>query len=90
MAGAGGDEVRDEHGVEEDALRAEDHDFHEPAWFGHLEEREEVHALVIRFLQQRFNPPVIPLHPAQRMEMPEHACDHSWHPRNGFEEYHPD
>lgn len=30
MAGFGGDEVGDEEGVEEYALRAQNHDFHEP------------------------------------------------------------
>lgn len=47
--GSGGEQVGDEEGVEEDALRAEAHEAHEPAGFGELEEGEEVHAFVVGF-----------------------------------------
>ncbi len=51
MAGAGRDEIGEEHAVEEDALGAEDHQTHEPAGLGHLEEGQQMHAFVVRFLE---------------------------------------
>lgn len=73
----GGDEVRQEHAVEEDALGAEDHDFHEPARLRHLHERQEVHALVEALLEERLDPAVVALHAAQAAEVAEHAGDHA-------------
>ena len=51
VAGARGEEVRQEHAVEEDALRADDGHLHEPARLGQLEEGEQVHALVVGFFE---------------------------------------
>jgi hypothetical protein len=45
-------------------LSAENHDAHEGAGFGHLEEGQEVHALVVRFFEQGFDPAVVALHAA--------------------------
>lgn len=90
VAGARGHEVGEEHAVEEDALGAEDHEFHEPAGLGHLEECEEVHALVVGLLQQRLDPAVVPLHPSEAVEMAKHAGHHSWDASHGFEEHEPD
>ncbi|KXH63971.1 hypothetical protein CNYM01_13806 [Colletotrichum nymphaeae SA-01] len=73
----GGDEVRQEHAVEEDALGAEDHDLHEPARLRHLHERQEVHALVEALLEERLDPAVVALHAAQAAEVAEHAGDHA-------------
>lgn len=42
VASAWRDEVGDEEGVEKDTLGAEDHDTHEPAGLGHLEEGHEI------------------------------------------------
>lgn len=56
MADAWGDEVGDEEAVEEDALGAEDHEAHEPVWFGEFEEGEEVHAFVVGFFEEGFYP----------------------------------
>lgn len=64
MADAGGDEVGEEEGVEEDALCAEAHYAHEEAWFGHFEEGEEVHAFVVGFFEECFDPAVVAAHTA--------------------------
>jgi hypothetical protein len=45
-------------------LGTEDHDAHEGAGLGHLEEGEQVHALVVTFFQQCLNPSVVALHAA--------------------------
>lgn len=90
MAGARGDEVGEEHGVEEDALGAQDHDLHEPAGLGHLEEGEQVHALVVRLFEQRLDPAVVALHPAQRVQVAEHAGHHAGDAGYGLQEHHAD
>lgn len=51
VAGSWRDEVGDEHAVKEDALGSNTHEFHEPAWLGYLEECQEVHPLIVSFLQ---------------------------------------
>ena len=56
VAGARRDEVRQEEAVEEDALRAQDHQPHEPARLGELHEGEEVHALVVGLFEEGFDP----------------------------------
>ena len=56
VAGAGRDEVGEEEAVEEDALGAEDHEAHKGARLGHFEEGEEVHALVVGFFEEGFDP----------------------------------
>lgn len=80
------DEVGDEHGVEEDALRSEDHELHEGTGFGHFEEGQEVHALVVGFFEQGFDPAVVTLHAAHAVKVTEHACYHSGDAGDGFEE----
>jgi hypothetical protein len=45
-------------------LGAEDHDAHEGTGLGHFEEGQKVHALVVGFLQQSFDPAVVALHAA--------------------------
>ena len=49
-------QVREEHAVEEDALRAQDGHLHEPSRFGELHEGEEVHPLVVGFFEKGFDP----------------------------------
>lgn len=56
VAGAWRDEVGEEEAVEVDALRAEDHQAHEQAWFGDFHECEKMHALVVGFFKQGFDP----------------------------------
>lgn len=77
MAGAWRDEVRDEEGVEPYTLRAEHHETHEPARLSHLEECEQMHALVVRLLEQRLDPAIVALHAAHRVQMAKHASDHA-------------
>lgn len=56
VADARGDEVSEEECAKEDALGSEDHCSHLPAWVGELEEGEEVHAFVVCFFEEGFNP----------------------------------
>lgn len=56
VAGARGNEVGEEHAVEKDTLGAEDHKAHKGAWGGHFEEGEEVHAFVVGFFEESFDP----------------------------------
>ena len=44
-------DVRDEESVKEDALGADNHELHEPAGLAHLHKGQEVHALVVAFLE---------------------------------------
>ena len=56
VADAWGEEVGEEKCAEEDTLGSEDHCSHLPAWVGELEEGEEVHAFVVCFFEEGFNP----------------------------------
>ena len=42
-----------------DTLRANDHQLHESAWLGYLQERQEVHAFIICFFEKGLDPIVI-------------------------------
>lgn len=86
VANLGADEVCDKHGVEVDALRADDEYLHEPARLAHLEEGQEVHALVVRLLEQRLDPAVVALQTPERVEVSQHAGHHARHGRDGLEE----
>lgn len=59
VAGSWRDEIRQEHAIKKDALGTEDHHAHEPAGLGHLEERKQMHALVISLFKQRLDPAMI-------------------------------
>lgn len=41
------DQVAQEHGVEEDTLRPENHRLHEPAWLAHLHKGEKMHSFIV-------------------------------------------
>lgn len=56
VASSGGEEVRDEHAVKEDALRADNEHLHEPARLGELEEGKQMHALVVGLLKKGLDP----------------------------------
>jgi hypothetical protein len=94
VADGGRDQVAEEEAVEEDALRAKDHGAHEQPRGVELEEGEEVHSLVEGFFEEGFDlspistfwfarwrayPAVIPLHPAQTVQVPQHSTDHTGH-----------
>ncbi len=49
-------------------------------WPPELNERHEVHPLVLRLPQQRVYPPVVPPHPPQRVEVPDHGGGEPRHP----------
>ena len=85
MASPGGDEVTEEECVEEDTLRAENHEAHERAWLSELEEGEEMHSLVVGFLEKRLNPSIIPTHFSERVEMSDHSCYHWGDAGDGLE-----
>jgi len=55
VADVGVEDIGEEEGVE-DALVAGDHEAHEPAKLGHLEEDEEVHTFVVVFFEKGFHP----------------------------------
>ncbi|CRJ86145.1 hypothetical protein BN1723_000082 [Verticillium longisporum] len=78
MRDLGRDEIRQEHAVEEDALGTDEHDLHEPARLRHLHKGQQVHALIVRLLEQRLDPAVVALHATKAAEMAEHASDHAW------------
>lgn len=59
------DQVADEHGVEEHTLSADDDSLHEPSRLRHLHECQEVHPLIVRLFEERFDPAIIPLHTPQ-------------------------
>jgi len=46
----------------------------------HLHEGEQVHALILRLLQQSMDPPVVSLHGSERPQMPQHCSAHAWNP----------
>lgn len=56
-----------------------------PARLRHFQKRQQMHPLIIRLLQQRLNPSIIPLHPPHRMQMPQHARRHARNTRHRFE-----
>lgn len=56
MAGAWTDEVANEEAIEEDTLRSNNHKPCEAARLGKAEERKQMHALIVGFLEQSFDP----------------------------------
>lgn len=56
-----------------------------PPRLRHFQKRQQMHPLIIRLLQQRLNPSIIPLHPPHRMQMPQHARRHPRNTRHRFE-----
>ena len=56
VAGTWGDEVGQEHPVEENALGADDHGAHEETRLCHFEEGKEVHPLIVGFFEESLNP----------------------------------
>jgi hypothetical protein len=81
----GRDKVADEDGVEENALRAEDHCLHEPSGLAHLHKGEKVHSLVVRLLQEGLDPAVVTFETAKATEMSQHAGNHSGDTSDGLE-----
>jgi len=82
----GGDEVRDEKTVEEDALSSNDHHLHEPARLAHLHECQEVHPLVVALLEECLDPTVVSLHASKTSEVAQHAADHAWNSGDALQE----
>ena len=76
----GGDEVADEVGVEEDALRGEHEGALPPPWLHHLQEGHQVHPLVLGLLQQRADPAAALLEAAEGAQVEQHAAHHPGHP----------
>lgn len=72
------------------ALRAQNHNLHKPSRLTHLQEGEEVHALVVRLLEQRLDPAVVPLQRPQRAQVPQHSGHHAGHASDRLEEDEPD
>lgn len=56
-----------------------------PPRLRHFQKRQQMHPLIIRLLQQRLNPSIIPLHPPHRMQMPQHPRRHPRNSRHRFE-----
>mmetsp|Transcript_46065 Transcript_46065/g.74223 ORF Transcript_46065/g.74223 Transcript_46065/m.74223 type:complete len:247 (+) Transcript_46065:268-1008(+) len=83
----GGIEAVDSHkGCHEDTLRS-NHCCTEPRprlFDG--DKSEQVHALVLSFLQERVDPTVIASHVAQRRQVPQHATRHAWYASHSLEE----
>ena len=74
---ARGDHVGGEERVEEDALRAEDGESEPKPGLLEAHEREEVHALVLRLLEEGVDPPVVAREGAERDHVAQHGPDHS-------------
>jgi hypothetical protein len=58
-------------------LRAEDEQPVEDARLGKREEREEVHPLVLRILEEGLNPASVTLEAPERVEVTDCASDHA-------------
>mmetsp|Transcript_55326 Transcript_55326/g.135504 ORF Transcript_55326/g.135504 Transcript_55326/m.135504 type:complete len:349 (+) Transcript_55326:279-1325(+) len=79
-------EVGQEEGGHEEALRHHDgRPEHRPGLL-QLDEGQQVHPLVLGLLEQRVDPPVVPVHPPQRPEVPQHPRRHPGHPRHRLQE----
>lgn len=86
MANLGRYKVANEHGIVENALRGKDHEPHQSARLVHLEEGEEVHALVVRLFEQCLDPPLVGLEAADGVQVAEGSRHHAWDAGDGFEE----
>ena len=85
MTCAGGNKVADKESVEEDTLGAKDHDAHESSWLAEFKEGEKVHALVVGFLDEGFDPAVISTEAAEGVKVANHTADHSGDAGDGLE-----
>lgn len=61
VAGLGADDVRQEERVEHHPLAHQDHEPEHRAGLLQLQEREQVHPLVLRLLQEGVDPAVVPV-----------------------------
>lgn len=55
-------------------------------WLAHLHERQEMHPLIVAFLQQRLDPSVITLESPKAMQMPQHPGHHTRHASDRLKE----
>lgn len=86
VANLGREEVRDEHGVVEDALSTKNDKSHKPAGLVHLKEGEEMHSLVVRLLEKRLDPALVGLETANGLEVAQAASNHAGNTSNGLKE----
>mmetsp|Transcript_34096 Transcript_34096/g.88482 ORF Transcript_34096/g.88482 Transcript_34096/m.88482 type:complete len:306 (-) Transcript_34096:283-1200(-) len=85
VACLGEEDVQEHVRIEHDALPKKHHSTEKGARLAHLEERQQVHALVLRLLQQGVDPAVVALHPAQAVHVAEHAGHHPGHTGHGLQ-----
>ena len=71
--------------VVENALGDQNQQALEPRRLGDVYKCHQVHALVLRLIQECADPAVIAFHPAQRTKMLQGTTDHARYRRNGFE-----
>nr|GMC50251.1 jmjC domain-containing protein 7 [Ipomoea batatas] len=83
----GGDEVGGEVSVEEDALDGEDEGAFVPPRLRNLHERHQMHSLVLRFFQQRLDPPPAVLESPEGFAVEQHPSHHSRHRRHRLQHH---
>ena len=80
------DEIRQtEHSREHD-LRGGHRPSQNRTGIAELQKRHQMHPLVLGFFQQRVDPPVVPLHASQRLQMTDHGRGESRHAGDRFQE----
>ena len=73
------------YAIEKEALGQDDQEAFERTGLCDRNERHQVHAFILRLIQQRPDPSVIVLHAAQALEVVQHPADHARHRRNRFQ-----
>mmetsp|Transcript_16550 Transcript_16550/g.49345 ORF Transcript_16550/g.49345 Transcript_16550/m.49345 type:complete len:212 (+) Transcript_16550:4545-5180(+) len=86
MAELGCDKVGHKEHVEVQPLCQQHRRAELPVWLAQLQERQQVHALVLRLLQERRDPALVRHHDAQRAQVAQHAAHHAWHAGDRLQE----
>ena len=86
MAETRRDEVAEREAESEDHLAGDDGRPEERARVSQLEERHQVHPLVLSLLDEGVDPAMVSLHPPERVKVADHPCREARHPCHGLQE----
>mmetsp|Transcript_5207 Transcript_5207/g.14012 ORF Transcript_5207/g.14012 Transcript_5207/m.14012 type:complete len:522 (+) Transcript_5207:63-1628(+) len=84
----GAHQVGEEEGAAKSKLREDDRGTEHGGRVLHLDEREEMHAFVVRLLEEEMQQTTIALHGTQALEVSADGGDHAWHGGDRLEEDH--
>jgi len=85
VRGLGRNHVKQKVKVEEDTLGKQNQQALKPKGLGNMNKSHQVHAFILRFVQEYADPAVIAFDLAQGMQMLQHTANHARHGSNRFQ-----